>query len=94
MEVNPCFVGRVILQVESHLNLVGWVTKCQRALAGIGDNQRGNQSLFSVCHSQPRQTGKDYLKQIEISKTLTLTGVAQWIDCQPANQRVTGSIPS
>ena len=24
----------------------------------------------------------------------TLAGVAQWIECQPANQRVTGSIPS
>ena len=23
-----------------------------------------------------------------------LTGVAQWIECQPANQRVAGSIPS
>ena len=23
-----------------------------------------------------------------------LAGVAQWIDCGPANQRVTGSIPS
>ena len=25
---------------------------------------------------------------------LVLTGVAQWIECWPANQRVTGSIPS
>ena len=24
----------------------------------------------------------------------TLAGVAQWIECQPANQRVEGSIPS
>ena len=24
---------------------------------------------------------------------LALAGVAQWIDCQPANQRVTGLIP-
>ena len=23
-----------------------------------------------------------------------LAGVAQWIECRPANQRVTGSIPS
>ena len=23
-----------------------------------------------------------------------LAGVAQWIECQPANQRVAGSIPS
>ena len=23
-----------------------------------------------------------------------LAGVAQWIECQPVNQRVTGSIPS
>ena len=26
--------------------------------------------------------------------TSALAGVAQWIECQPANQRVTGSIPS
>ena len=25
---------------------------------------------------------------------VALAGVAQWIECQPANQRVTGSIPS
>ena len=25
---------------------------------------------------------------------LALAGVAQWIECQPANQRVTSSIPS
>ena len=25
---------------------------------------------------------------------LALAGVAQWIECQPANQRVAGSIPS
>ena len=25
---------------------------------------------------------------------LALVGVAQWIECQPANQRVDGSIPS
>ena len=25
---------------------------------------------------------------------LNLTGVAQWTECQPANQRVTSSIPS
>ena len=25
---------------------------------------------------------------------LALVGVAQWIECQPANQRVAGSIPS
>ena len=25
---------------------------------------------------------------------LALAGVAQWTECQPANQRVTGSIPS
>ena len=29
----------------------------------------------------------------KISKSV-LAGVAQWIECQPANQRVTGSIPS
>ena len=27
-------------------------------------------------------------------KALALAGVAQWIECQPANQGVTGSIPS
>ena len=26
--------------------------------------------------------------------SLTLAGVAQWIECRPANQRVAGSIPS
>lgn len=27
-------------------------------------------------------------------KKITLAGVAQWMKCQPANQRVAGSIPS
>ena len=27
-------------------------------------------------------------------KQMALAGAAQWIECQPANQRVTGSIPS
>ena len=26
--------------------------------------------------------------------TGSLAGIAQWIECQPANQRVAGSIPS
>ena len=29
-----------------------------------------------------------------LKKILALAGVAQWIECQPANQRVAGSIPS
>ena len=28
------------------------------------------------------------------NKLTALAGVAQWIECQPANQRVSGSIPS
>ena len=28
------------------------------------------------------------------SKDMALTGVAQWVECWSANQRVTGSIPS
>ena len=31
---------------------------------------------------------------VEIIKTATLVGVAQWIECRPENQRVAGSIPS
>ena len=30
----------------------------------------------------------------KISMTIALVGVAQWIECRPANQRVAGSIPS
>ena len=30
---------------------------------------------------------------IKLTK-IALAGVAQWIECQPMNQRVTGSIPS
>ena len=29
-----------------------------------------------------------------INPTFALAGEAQWIECQPANQRVAGSIPS
>ena len=29
-----------------------------------------------------------------IKRSLALAGVAQWIECQPENQRVTSSIPS
>ena len=31
---------------------------------------------------------------VVILKSFALAGVAQWIECQPVNQRVTGSIPS
>ena len=31
---------------------------------------------------------------IKKAKNRALAGVAQWIECQPTNQRVTGSIPS
>ena len=30
---------------------------------------------------------------ISLTDNLALAGVAQWIECRPANQRVTGSIP-
>ena len=29
-----------------------------------------------------------------IKEDIALTGVAQWIECQPASRRVTGSIPT
>ena len=29
-----------------------------------------------------------------IKRSFALAGVAQWIECRPANQRVAGSIPS
>ena len=37
---------------------------------------------------------KCYLIFIYLNSYFVLAGVAQWIECQPANQRVTGSIPS
>ena len=41
-----------------------------------------------ICHQQiyPKRTAQE--------SSLALAGVAQWIECGPANQRVTGSIPS
>ena len=42
------------------------------------------ESIFSLGHSF-----YSILKKI-----LALAGVAQWIECQPANQRVASSIPS
>ena len=32
--------------------------------------------------------------KFNLKNTLALTGVAQWIECWPVNQMVTGSIPS
>ena len=39
----------------------------------------------------PKKRG---IKKKEGKKKQALAGVAQWIECQPMNQRVTGSIPS
>ena len=36
----------------------------------------------------------DMVVHVENDKESALAGVAQWIECQPVNQRVTGSIPS
>ena len=33
-------------------------------------------------------------KRAHLNRILALAGVAQWIECQPANQKVEGSIPS
>ena len=40
------------------------------------------------------QSGKTFVLMHIIKHTLALAGVAQWIECQPVNQRVTGSIPN
>ena len=32
--------------------------------------------------------------KIQINNVKIMAGVAQWIECQPVNQRVIGSIPS
>ena len=39
---------------------------------------------------------KDFSKKNILHKDIhtALAGVAQWIECRPVNQRVTGSIPS
>ena len=37
---------------------------------------------------------KEFRKKIKKKNKALAAGVAQWIDCGPANQRVTGSIPS
>ena len=35
-----------------------------------------------------------FIRIVIIKKTRALAGVTQWIECQPVNQKVTGSIPS
>ena len=34
------------------------------------------------------------LQQLNLKNTVTLAGLAQWIECWPVNQKVAGSIPS
>ena len=43
----------------------------------------------SICHSSKAGRSTTHLK-----RKPALAGVAQWIECWPVNQRVTGSIPS
>ena len=47
---------------------------------------------------QPRSPASHWKQGVELasfkSKDFSLAGVAQWIECRPANQRITCSIPS
>ena len=59
------------------------------------DGWVGQQILFP--HHLPLSLSKSINKKKKGGlnlKSPTLAGVAQWIECQPANQRVAGSIPS
>ena len=49
-----------------------------------------NLHLLSLTRSNPGNNKQSLFKK----KNLVLAGVAQWIERQPANQKVTGSIPS
>ena len=39
-------------------------------------------------------TALEKVSAIKRNANTTLAGVAQWIECQPVNQKVMGSIPS
>ena len=59
-------------------------------LAGLRRGQRRRLCSRSDAIKKLRNSTVGYLNNFYIA----LAGVAQWIECQPANQRVTGSIPS
>ena len=49
--------------------------------------------MKNVAHAEKLQLQFFSREGIPSSLGLALAGVAQWIECQPANQRVAGSIP-
>ena len=65
--------------IEAETNLETWSCQVVGALLRLYEGLRDS-SLVAGWGTQ--------------NNTLALAGVAQWIECRPANQRVAGSIPS
>ena len=55
--------------------------------------QRQSPDFPSVCSNLPFSTRPALITLLNIAN-YSLAGVAQWIECQPENQKVAGSIPS
>ena len=62
-------------------------------LAYHGDHIVRYLSVESLCCA-PETNIMLYVSYTSIKKFLAVAGVAQWIECQPVNQRVIGLIPS
>ena len=68
---TPSVLGRAVLQVKTHLNLPGCVTECK------GHSWKGK---------PVRKTGKDHLKQIEVTKTPDSGLLRPWYICLYCHQ--------
>ena len=50
--------------------------------------------VHAICNLRFKKVGVLNFDSCHQTSCLALTGVAQWIECRPSNQRVTGSIPT
>ena len=67
--------------------------KCQRQWNVLLYQVR-TEHIRSMCSFTPMQSGSLMVPKLYKSYLCSLAGVAQYIECWPANQRVTGLIPS
>ena len=81
------------MRVESGRKVCIWQTVCKRreAKKEEGEERKGKEREEGEKEGR-RQKGQ--IKRHIKRENIFLAGVAQWIECQPSNQRVTGSIPS